>query len=74
MLGGGDGLEADEGDLHGEDGADDVERAVGDVDAVREAARHHQDEHVQRDDVDQEHVAAPRRYLRGAGIVSVNRS
>ena len=73
-------LEADEGDLHREDGADDVDGGVGDVDPVadypyivyrilsvlpsslpvREAAADHEDEDVHGDEVDEEHVAAPR--------------
>ena len=74
------GLEPDEGDLHGEDGADDVDGGVGDVDPVadypyivyrilsvlpsslpvREAAADHEDEDVHGDEVDEEHIAAPR--------------
>ena len=60
MLGSLHGLEPDEGDLHGEDGADDVDGGVGDVDPVREAAADHEDEDVHGDEVDEEHVAAPR--------------
>jgi len=53
-------LEADEGDLHGEDGSQAVNSAVGDVDPVGEAAGQHQHQNVQGDEVDQEDVAAPR--------------
>ena len=60
VLGGLHWLEPDEGDLHGEDGADDVDGGVGDVDPVREAAADHEDEDVHGDEVDEEHVAAPR--------------
>lgn len=38
-------------------------RAIGSVDAVREATRCHQGQYVQGDQVDEEHVATPRRHL-----------
>ena len=56
-------LEAHEGDLHGEDGSQAVDGAVGHVDAVGEASGEHEDQHVQRDEVDKEHVASPGRHL-----------
>lgn len=63
---GGDRLETHKGDLHGEDGANDIEGGVGNIDTVREAAGDHKDEHVQGDDVDEEHITTPWGYLRGA--------
>lgn len=45
--------------LHGHDGAQDVEGGVGDVEARGEAATHQKGEHVDGDDVDDEHVATP---------------
>ncbi len=62
MLAGLDGLEADERDLHGEDGAEAVDGAVGDVDPVGKTPGDHQREHVHRDQVDEEHVATPGRH------------
>ena len=59
MLAGSDGLEADEWDLHGAQQAEDEEGGVGRVEAGRVAAHHHQREHVERDEVDDEHVATP---------------
>ena len=56
-------LEADKGDLHAENGAEDVEGGVGNVDALVEASSDHEHEDVQGDEVDQEHVATPRRHL-----------
>ncbi len=53
-------LEANKRNLHREDGADDVERAVGHVDSKREPPEDEQDENVQRNQVDDEDVAAPR--------------
>lgn len=44
--------------LHGHDGAQDVEGRVGDVEAVGEAARDGEGQHVDGDDVDDEDVAA----------------
>ena len=64
VLAGLDGAEADERDLHGQNGAQDVHGGVGNVDAVVEAARHNEHKYVQRDEVDEEDVAAPRRHLR----------
>ena len=60
VFGSGDWLEADEGDLHGENRSDDVEGAVGNVNAVGEATRDHQHENMEGNDVDEEHVATPR--------------
>lgn len=53
-------LESDEGDLHGQDGAQAVYGAVSHVDAVRESPGEHQHQDVQGDQVDEEHVASPR--------------
>lgn len=55
-------IEADEGDLHGHDAAECVERRVGDVEAGAVSPSHHHNHHIDRDDVDDEHVAAPRRH------------
>ena len=63
MLRGLDRLEPDEGDLHGQDGAESVDGGVGDVDAVRVSATDHQHEHMDGDQVDEEHVASPRGHL-----------
>lgn len=60
VLGRLDGLETDEVDLHGEQSSEGVDRAVGDVEAAREAAGDQQREDVQRDQVDDEDVASPR--------------
>lgn len=60
VFGGLNRLEADERDLHGEDGTESVDDRVGDVDLVGEAAGDHEREHVKRNQVDEEHVATPR--------------
>lgn len=52
-------LETNKRDLHGEDGAQAVDCAVSHVDAVRESACEHQNQDVEGDKVDQEHVATP---------------
>ena len=56
-------LETNKRDLHGEDGAQAVDCAVSHIDSVRESAREHQNQHVEGDEVDQEHVATPGRNL-----------
>lgn len=56
-------LEANEGNLHGQDGAQAVDSAVGHIDAVREPACQHQNQDVKGDKVDEEHIAAPGRHL-----------
>lgn len=56
-------LETNKGNLHGQDGAQTVDCAVGHVDAVRESARQHQNQDVKGDEVDQKHVAAPGGHL-----------
>lgn len=56
-------LEANERDLHGEDGSQAVDGAVGHVDTVGEAASEHEDQHVEGDEVDQEHIATPGGHL-----------
>lgn len=53
------GLEAHKWYLHGEYCADAVERAVGYVDAMREAARYHQGQDVQWYQIDKEYVTTP---------------
>lgn len=53
-------LEAHEGDLHGQDGAEAVHGAVSHVDAVGESSGEHQHQYVQGDQVDEENVASPR--------------
>lgn len=58
-------LEANKGDLHGEDGSQAVDCAIGYVDPVGEAPGEHQHQDVQGDEVDQEDVAAPRGDLPG---------
>lgn len=52
-------LETHKGDLHGKNGAQAVDSAVGHVDPVGEASREHQHQHMERDQVDQEHIASP---------------
>lgn len=52
-------LETNKRDLHGEDGAQAVHCAVSHVDAVRKSACEHQNQDVEGDKVDQEHVATP---------------
>ena len=64
MLGGLDRLEPDEGDLHGAEESDDEERVVRHVDPLTESVHEDEDEDVQRDQVDDEHVAAPRGNLK----------
>lgn len=54
-------VEADKRHLHGEQGAEHVEGAVGDVEAVAVAASGEEDEDVDGDEVDDEHEAAPGR-------------
>lgn len=56
-------LETNEGNLHGQDGAQAVYCAVGHIDAVREPACQHQNQDVKGDEVNEEHVAAPGRHL-----------
>lgn len=63
MFTGADRLEADKGYLHGEQQAEDVERGVAREQAVGVAAHDKQCEHMQRNEVDDEHVSAPRRDL-----------
>ena len=63
VLAGPNGLEAHEGHLHREHQAQDKEGGVGHVDAGGVAAHQQQHKHMQRDQVDDEHVASPRRYL-----------
>lgn len=63
VFAGADGLEADEGDLHGEQQPEDVEGGVAGEQSVRVATHDEQSEHVQRDQIDDEHVASPRRHL-----------
>ena len=46
--------------LHGEDSTYNVKRRVSDIDARRVATRDEQRKHVQRHEIDDEHVAAPR--------------
>lgn len=58
-------LEANKGDLHGEDGSQAVDCAIGYVDPVGEAPGEHQHQDVQGDEVDQEDVATPRGDLPG---------
>lgn len=69
---GGDRLEPHKGDLHGENGANDIERGVGNIDTVGESAGNHEDEHMKGDDVDQEHVATPRGHLRETKSLSLD--
>lgn len=56
-------LETHKGDLHRENGAQAVNSAVGHVDPVGEAACEHQHQDMERDQIDQEHVASPGRDL-----------
>lgn len=56
-------LKADERDLHGKDGSQAVDSAVGHVNTVGEAAGEHEDQHVEGDEVDQEHIATPGGHL-----------
>ena len=59
MLGRLDGLEPDEGDLHGAEEADDEEGVVRNVDPLAESVHEDKDEDVQRNQIDDKHVAAP---------------
>lgn len=52
-------LEANKGDLHREDGSQAVDRAIGYVDPVGEAAGQHQHKNMQGDEVNQKDVATP---------------
>ncbi len=63
MLRGLDGLKSDERNLHGQDCADRIHGGVRNVDAMGEATADHQHKHVQGNEVDEEHVAAPGRHL-----------
>lgn len=67
-----DDVEAHEGNLHRQNGSQDVERGVRDVQSVRVPSyrstslgnptnQHHED-HINGNDVDDEHVASPRRH------------
>jgi hypothetical protein len=62
VLAGLHGLEADEAHLHRQQRSDRVERAVGNVQARRVAAGEQQEERVHGNQVDDEHVASPRRH------------
>ena len=59
MLRGFDGLEPDEGDLHGAEEADDEEGVVGDIDPLRESSHEEEHKHVEGDQIDDEDVASP---------------
>lgn len=62
MLGRADGLESDERHVHGEECAQQIEGAVGDVETMGVATDEQQHEHVRRDEINDEDVAAPRRH------------
>lgn len=68
---GGDWLEPHKGDLHGQDGADDIQCRVSNIHTVGEAASDHEDEHMQGDDVDEEHITTPRGHLKETIPVSL---
>lgn len=70
MLAGPDGLEPNEGDLHGQQQAEDVEHGVAGEQPHGVAAHQQQHKHVQRDEVDDKHVASPCRYLQNIFNVS----
>lgn len=55
-----DGLEAYEGNLHSENGAEDVEGGVGGVESGGESSDADEDEDVQRNEVDDKNIPAPR--------------
>lgn len=61
-------LETHEGNLHGQDGAQAVDCAVGYIDAVREPACQHQNQDMKGDEVDKENIATPGRYLEESKI------
>lgn len=63
MLTGPDGLEAYEGDLHGQQKAEDVEHGIAGEQPHGVAPHQQQHKHMQWDKVDDEHVASPCRYL-----------
>lgn len=52
-------LETNKRDLHGEDGAQAVDCAVSHIYAVWESACEHQNQDVEGNKVDEEHVATP---------------
>lgn len=56
-------LETHKGDLHGKNGAQAVNSTVGHIDPVGEASCEHQHQYMERDQVDQEHIASPGRDL-----------
>ncbi len=65
MFGRSEGEELNEGDLHGEEGSQDVEDVVGRHDLAEllfllSLMRDHGEEHEDRDDVDDEGVSSPR--------------
>lgn len=55
----GDRLESNKGDLHRQNGSNDVQRGISNVHPMGEPPRHHQGKDVEGDDVNQEHVATP---------------
>jgi len=59
VLGRPHGLESDEGDLHTCERADRIERRVGDIQTLGEAAHEHEHECMERDHVGDEHVSTP---------------
>ena len=59
MLGGLDGLESDEGDLHRTDETNDEKGVVGHVNSMRKSVHEDQDEDVEGNEVDDEYVASP---------------
>jgi hypothetical protein len=52
-------LEANKGDLHGQNSAKTVESAVGHIDASTKPPSHHQSEDVHGNQVDEENIATP---------------
>lgn len=62
MFAGFDWLKANKWNLHGEQQSHDVERRIRDIDPRAVSLHDHQNEHVQWNKIDDEHIASPGRH------------
>lgn len=60
MFRSGDWLESYKGNLHRQNGSNDVQCGIGNIHPMGESSSHHQGKDMEGDDVNQEHVASPR--------------
>jgi hypothetical protein len=68
------GLKPDKGNLHGEYGSDNIDGRVGDINSVGEPPADHQYKDVQRDQVDEKHIATPGGDLKTRFYIKLSRS